>query len=263
MNFKYFLIFLLSLHSLSSIAELSVRDQKISNERVEIYADNPDNFPYTITLQYELKNCNLKYKQDTKFLVPANVKRFPINEITILKGYASYSFKYNYWKGNQLNAVHNNDYVYAFPCDEKFNVIQGYHGSYSHTTSKALDFKMPVGSNIYAARDGIVLQLKEDSNTNCRTPACYHQANFIFILHEDGSIANYAHLKQNGVLVNIGDPIKKGQIIGLSGNTGWSGTPHLHFEVYTEKDGVKISHETQFINGIGKIINGRNMQNGK
>ncbi len=47
----------------------------------------------------------------------------------------------------------------------------------------------------------------------------------------DGSIAYYWHLQKDGVLVNIGDTVQTGQWIGLSGNTGYSAFPHLHFEV--------------------------------
>jgi murein DD-endopeptidase MepM/ murein hydrolase activator NlpD len=240
--------------------ELSIKDQKIANDVVEVYADNPDNFPYTISIDYKLTNCKLKNTSPKKILIPANVKKYPINEITLKRGQSSYSFSFNYWKGNQLNAKHEDDYLYNYPCDEKYKVIQGYHGTYSHKNSKSLDFEMPIGSKVFAARDGVVLQLKEDSNFNCKTSACMNKANFILILHADGSIANYAHLKQNGVIPKIGDKVSKGELIAYSGNTGWSGTPHLHFEVYTEIDNQRKSQETKFILGNGKVVFGKSLK---
>ena len=254
-------ILLIGIQSLSSFSQLSIKDQKITRDLIEIYADNPDNFPYTILINYNLTNCKLKNNSNKKILIPANVSGFSINEIEFnKKGEGGYSFNFKYWPGNQLDASHEDDYLYGYPCIESAKVIQGYHGSYSHKNAKALDFQLPIGSKIYAARDGVILSLKEDSNVNCKSPSCMKAANFLLILHADGSIANYAHLKQNGVLPKVGDTVIKGDLIGYSGNTGWSGTPHLHFEVYTEKEGVKNSQETQFINSNGKVIKGKNIK---
>jgi murein DD-endopeptidase MepM/ murein hydrolase activator NlpD len=52
------------------------------------------------------------------------------------------------------------------------------------------------------------------------------------VRHSDGSQAFYGHLKYNGVLVNVGDTVRTGQIIALSGSTGYSALPHLHFMVW-------------------------------
>lgn len=242
--------------------QLSLKDQKITKDIVEVYVDNNDNFPYTILVNYQLTNCKLKNSSNRKILVPANVKGYAINEIKFNSEgkEGAYSFNYKYWPGNQLDAEHEGDYLYGYPCDEKAKIIQGYHGSYSHKEAKALDFQLPVGSKIFAARDGIVMQLKEDSNVNCKSPACIKAANYIIILHADGSIANYAHLKQNGVLPKVGDKVIKGEHIAYSGNTGWSGTPHLHFEVYTEKEGVKKTQDTQFMDSKGKVTKGKSFK---
>ncbi|WP_277619852.1 M23 family metallopeptidase [Chryseobacterium angstadtii] len=63
-------------------------------------------------------------------------------------------------------------------------------------------------------------------------------------MHPDGTFAQYYHLKQNGVKVNIGDQVKKGDVIGLSGNTGWSKGPHLHFVCYIPRVSENKSRET-------------------
>ena len=54
-------------------------------------------------------------------------------------------------------------------------------------------------------------------------------ANFIRIVHDHGSMAVYAHHQHEGVQVRTGQRVRKGQPIGLSGNTGFSTAPHLHF----------------------------------
>jgi len=76
------------------------------------------------------------------------------------------------------------------------------------------------------------VEVKEGSNKGCPDPSCKSLANYVLVLHDDGSIASYVHLKHKGALVSVGDRVEAGQDIGLSGNTGWSRGAHLHFSVY-------------------------------
>jgi len=94
-----------------------------------------------------------------------------------------------------------------------------------------LDFKVKKGTKIYAARGGIVSSMREDSDKGGLKEENLADGNYLIILHEDGSSGMYWHLQKDGVLVNVGDTIKQGQLIALSGNTGFSAFPHLHFEV--------------------------------
>ena len=77
-------------------------------------------------------------------------------------------------------------------------VGQGYFGSFSHEGTYAIDWTLPIGTPIYAAREGRVLHLKEDSNVAGLTEEYTALANFVLIGHEDGSQANYAHLNKTG-----------------------------------------------------------------
>ncbi|BDX07405.1 M23 family metallopeptidase [Planctobacterium marinum] len=92
----------------------------------------------------------------------------------------------------------------------------------------AIDFPMPIGTKIVASRAGEVVALREEFKDNNGVDL---QENFVFILHDDGTVARYFHLTYNGVLVSLGEMVEAGQIIALSGNTGQSGGPHLHFDV--------------------------------
>ena len=72
--------------------------------------------------------------------------------------------------------------------------------------------------------------------------------NHIGIRHSDGTTAYYWHLKHNEAFVNIGDTIVKGQVIGLSGNTGFSFFPHLHFEVRYRNESGRLTRLTTLFN---------------
>ena len=127
----------------------------------------------------------------------------------------------------------DSSYIYALPFEnnKKVFLIQAYDSKMSHKGEYALDFKVKKKTKICAARDGVVIGAREDSEEGGLKPENMSDGNYISIKHYDGSVAHYWHLIKNGVLVNVGDTISKRQIIGLSGNTGYSAFPHLHFEV--------------------------------
>ena len=92
----------------------------------------------------------------------------------------------------------------------------------------AIDFVMPIGTEVVASRAGRVVALREQFKDGNNVDL---QENFIFVEHEDGTVARYFHLTHQGVVVELGQPVSAGQLIGYSGNTGQSGGPHLHFDV--------------------------------
>jgi murein DD-endopeptidase MepM/ murein hydrolase activator NlpD len=92
---------------------------------------------------------------------------------------------------------------------------------------------MKRGTKILAARDGIVVRVKEDGNKGGLNKKYRPYGNNIVIQHADGSRAGYWHFQYNGAMVNVGDSVKKGQVIALSGKTGYAALPHLHFLVWT------------------------------
>jgi len=89
-----------------------------------------------------------------------------------------------------------------------------------------------IGTKLYAAREGIVVKTKSDSNKRGDTKEFAKYGNHITIEHNDNTFATYYHLKKNGVGVKVGQRVKRGQKIGYSGNTEFSRGPHLHFAVF-------------------------------
>ena len=144
-------------------------------------------------------------------------------------------------------------YVYELPYEQgtKHLIVQGYYSSYSHKNRIAIDFKMKRGTKVLAARSGVVVRLKEDGDKGGLNKKYRQQANMVVIQHDDGTRAGYWHLQQNGVLVNMGDTVKQGQPIALSGKTGYSALPHLHFLVWTNKNNQWQQIPTRFRTASG------------
>ena len=132
------------------------------------------------------------------------------------------------------NIKDDTSFVYTLPYDvgSSHLIVQGYFGIFSHQERAALDFKMKRGTNILAVRDGVVIRVKEDGSKGGWSKKFRSQGNNIVIQHSDNSRSGYWHLQKDGALVKVGDTVKQGQVIGLSGKTGYAATPHLHFIVW-------------------------------
>lgn len=132
------------------------------------------------------------------------------------------------------------DIVYLLPLQQpRSRVEQGFGGRFSHDDEQnryALDFSADIGTPVLAARAGTVMQVESDfSKAGLSREKYGGRANLVRILHDDGSMALYAHLATDGVLVRVGQQVRAGQRIGLSGNTGFTTGPHLHFAVQVNR----------------------------
>jgi murein DD-endopeptidase MepM/ murein hydrolase activator NlpD len=133
-------------------------------------------------------------------------------------------------------------YAYRLPYPKglAFSVLQGFHGAFSHRGSNeyAIDFDCPVATPVLAARDGTVIAYNAAAQGAGTSPEFldYKRTNFVLVLHDDGTIGEYMHLSPSGIEVRPGQRVHRGSRLGLSGNTGFSSTPHLHFQVMTAGD---------------------------
>ncbi|WP_369937112.1 M23 family metallopeptidase [Xanthomonas tesorieronis] len=132
------------------------------------------------------------------------------------------------------------DALYQLPfAAAPVRVDQGVGGQFSHRDAQnyyALDFALAEGTPVLAARAGTVMQVEAGfAEAGLDRETFGGRANFVRILHADGSMALYAHLAPNGVAVHPGQRVAAGQRLALSGNTGLSTAPHLHFAVQVNR----------------------------
>ena len=113
---------------------------------------------------------------------------------------------------------------------------------------------MPVGTPVHAARDGVVALAEDSHDVGCWREECGRLANFIVLLHADGTTGEYFHLQRGSVQVRLGQHVERGELLAFSGNTGYTTAPHLHFGVYrTERDGQTQSLAVRFVTRSGMI----------
>ena len=166
------------------------------------------------------------------------------------------------WTIGDNDAVHDDDHLYLLPyaSGTSYRVLQGFGSRFSHTGIEqyAVDFKMDEGTPVHAARGGIVARVVEEHDIGCWEDGCGRYANFIVILHDDGTTGEYYHLQQDGAIVDTGDEVAAGQHIGYSGNTGHTTMPHLHFAVYRATKGARPqSVPVSFISANGVVYRPR------
>ena len=205
-------------------------------------ADNPNAIPFSVRIVFsELTNFELDTEPPSMTLVPPGARGQVILAIRAVDATqpSGYGYRHLYWPGDYT--LEPDDYVYLVPYSHgtKILLANGYGGEAGDGTVNkhfgqaryALDFIMDTGTPIAAARGGIVTEVREDSDVGGLDLKYFEAANYVQIYHDDGTQAIYGHLMLNGAAVETGERVEAGQIIGYSGDTGFSGGPHLHFAV--------------------------------
>lgn len=167
----------------------------------------------------------------------------------------SFRYRMRYVPGNP-HAEHRpqRPYLVPFQSGRKFRISQGFQGKTSHNGPQnrfAVDISMPEGTPVRAARSGILMDAAFDFFEGGMDRQRYGaRTNLVRILHDDGSMGVYAHLKLESVRFSLGARIEAGEIVALSGNTGYSSGPHLHFAVLLNR-GMKLE-STPFVFDDGR-----------
>jgi murein DD-endopeptidase MepM/ murein hydrolase activator NlpD len=156
-------------------------------------------------------------------------------EVPAPPGAGEIRFDYGYVIGDPA-ATHQppGPYRAPFASARAFQVTQAPPDEITHRdpgSRNAIDIAMPVGTAVHAAREGLVINVAHKFFRGGTTQEVRDEANFVQVLHDDGTTAIYAHLQLNTVRVRPGQRVQRGEYIANSGNTGYSSGPHLHFVV--------------------------------
>ncbi len=253
---KLLITLFFALLTFSAFSEINIKIYHEQNQDgFTIYADNEEYCPVSVKINFSLRNLKTADGDNNIYVIPARSKKTRLTDLSIVKNARNINLSYQY-SGNYGDATKTDfdeDYQYFLPFKKgtTHNVWQGYKGRLSHHNENALDFTMPVGTELFAIREGIVIKVVDKNKRHCTRPECAQYNNYILVYHPDGTMADYAHIKQNGAEVKIGDEIEKGQFIGYSGNVGYTSGPHLHLSVFLPKLEKQNTLETKFLTGDG------------
>jgi len=226
-----------------------------TDQGFKVLADNNEYTPVSVQIHLRLENLK-PTSNDSIYVIPPKTKKYMLSELNVIERNKriKFGFESSYNYGDHTLKKYDQDYEYYLPFEKgaSFWLSQGYNGAISHKNENALDFKMPIGTKIYAAREGVVVDVEESFDKSCTGNDCAKYNNYIVLFHSDGTFAEYTHIKKNGAKVVIGDTIKKGQFIGYSGDVGWATGPHLHFIVFFQRLKERITLKTRFLVGNGE-----------
>ncbi|MDX1563007.1 MAG: M23 family metallopeptidase, partial [Gammaproteobacteria bacterium] len=169
------------------------------------------------------------------------------------------AYRYQYIHGHP-GARHDPDQPYRLPyaLANAHLITQAYPDASTHEGPEnrhAVDFAMPIGTGVYAARGGVVVEVASENFTSGLNPEVdLGRANFVRILHDDGTLALYGHLNWNSIRVVPGQRVARGEYIADSGNTGFSSGPHLHFVVQRNAGGAVESVPVRFLGARGEAL---------
>lgn len=240
-----YLIILLFLGLTTQAQDLSFSGKRITADSLYIGIRNNVYAPCEISLTP--KEAYKDQVSGTEYILvnpKDSVANFGVIPLAIIKDTAAVNYmEYFDFKGtwgDSNTAKHDESYRYRLPYREgkRIKIIQSFGGNFSHNTFKsryAIDFGTQVGDTVYAAREGLVIKTKADSKERGGRDMI-DKANEVRIIHSDGTIASYVHLDYQGVFVAPGQSVQRGQAIGISGFTGFTTTPHLHFVVREAKN---------------------------
>lgn len=134
-------------------------------------------------------------------------------------------------------------------CGSRVRIAQGNFGQFSHSgrSRYAFDFSIPVDTPMVAMERGTIAAIYDQTGPGDRCYSgggedCFRFANYVAVRHPDGSVSIYKHL--NRVDVSVGDVVERGEVVGLSGSTGYSTGPHAHVMRQQDCGGDQLSCES-------------------
>jgi murein DD-endopeptidase MepM/ murein hydrolase activator NlpD len=235
---------------------------EVVGRSIRITANNRFHAPMELTIELErIRGVQYPHpNQELRWVLSPRSNTVLLN-LAFLSGVAAPDLAYSFRATiGDPATIHQPTYLYRVPIAvaRDFQVTQAFPDVSTHSTPDsfyAVDMAMPIGTDIFAARGGIVIDVA-DSNFRAGldrvrdAPA----ANVVRILHDDGTYAIYAHLSWNSIRVRVGDRVSRGDYIADSGNTGFSTGPHLHFAVVRNAGMQPVSVQVRFAGAGSRVV---------
>ncbi|MCG7530813.1 M23 family metallopeptidase [Psychrobium sp. MM17-31] len=220
------------------------------NGKIQLVANNP----YHAPVEFLVKSTQFS-NGSKKFIVSAASR-----EVLLSKPSKLGKYKYRWRLGD--SAAKPDNFLYKIPVSSRstHEITQAFYGAFSHSKEPskfAVDIALPLRTNIIAARDGIVIWVKDDYQWGGKSKFFLDKANYIKILHKDGTYATYAHIIAGSATVKAGDTVETGDLLAKSGSSGYSTGPHLHFVVRKNSGARTVSVPFRFIASDGAIVTPR------
>lgn len=208
-------------------------EYEVENDTLHIEANNPIKCPVRLSAKSSLDSIQQLLQRDFPITLRPGVDTVLFYPTTYERDELKLRFSADL--GSPDDSVSLGKLELPFPNNRQYKIIQGYNGSFSHMydySRFALDFSLEVGDTVCAAADGYVVGVVEGYKHGGNNRKWRDYANFITIFHPEMNVyTQYVHLKHKGSLVVVGDSVRAGQTIGLSGKTGFTSVEHLHFNV--------------------------------
>lgn len=139
---------------------------------------------------------------------------------------------------------------FCHPLNGKGYLSQGIRsGTHQGRMEYAYDLASPIGTPVYAMKAGRVIGVRDKYPDTGGGKENASRFNYVQLEHSNGYRSSYIHLQQGfrrRVSIKAGDWVKSGELIGYTGNSGWSTAPHLHIEVSQASRQSKFSQTVPF-----------------
>lgn len=143
-------------------------------------------------------------------------------------------FSYRYVWGEPMSVHAYKGYRLPVSSLSQHFISQSFNGRFSHTQQPnvhSVDIALPIGTDIAAARAGTVVFVRDDYAFGGAKKYFLDKANAVYVAHDDGTYAVYAHLLMGSAVVKAGQKVGAGDVLAQSGTSGYSTGPHLHFVI--------------------------------
>jgi murein DD-endopeptidase MepM/ murein hydrolase activator NlpD len=231
--------------------------QRSTENGIGLVAQNTFFAPVQLAFRLsQMENVAAGTPEDGLIVLPA---RSQVPLITVAKAVVSEELRFNtefqYLPG-EPGAEHHPPEPYRFPyaLSTEAWVSQAFPDTITHgdpASQYAIDFVMPVGTHVFAAREGVVIEVASNFYENGTDMKDAPKANILRVLHDDGTMSLYGHLSWNSIRVVPGQHVARGEYLANSGNTGFSTGPHLHFVVQRNRGGALVSVPIEFLSRGG------------